>query len=664
VSRLIQIARGARQPFATNVVALGGSMIALGLATVWVARVGGPVAVGDYALLRVLPWLVAVIVSGGLAGSLAYFLAGPTRDDRRVRSTVIVIAITSALAAALLWVIMTPPLHGVFFKHLAIGLIAWVAIRVALRLFVITGKAAAQGTGDLPGSNRTILLEELLFLPAYGLLLSLQVKDMTAVIGALILADLVTGLLAWTRLLRRGFLVEAARPSLQLARRIYAFGTRGQLGNLLGLLNLRLDFLFVSALAGPAALGIYAVASKYAEVLRVIPIAANWVLYPRFARADAAVAMATSRRLIPRAGAVTAAIAVPLALAAGVVVPLLFGGAFQGAVLLAQILLVGLAFEGAAGVVTAYLYGRGRPGLNSLAAGTGLIVTVVLDVILIPRLGAVGAAIASTAAYLTTTVTLLAWYRYVTRSMPDWLQKPVIEGLTGISPSGRRRALDVAVALVGLAVSWPLLLIAAAVAAISTHGSPIYRQVRVGQGGVAFPMYKFRSMRNGHHGPEITTPHDQRVTRLGALLRASSLDELPQLFNVLMGDMTLVGPRPETVPLALRYPPEWHVVFAYRPGLTGPVQVTFRDAVPDGLDDVEDYYLTELLPKRVELDLAYMAHPTFGSTLSLMFATTSHVISRVLSKRSNGQGPGSPSSPGIEPGGNGLMAEFKSTTSP
>jgi O-antigen/teichoic acid export membrane protein len=110
--------------------------------------------------------------------------------------------------------------------------------------------------------------------------------------------------------------------------------------------------------------------------------------------------------------------AVPLALAAGAVVPTLFGRTFDGAVVPAQILLIGLAAEGAAGVVTAFLYGRGRPGLNSVAAATGLVVTLILDVILIPRLGAIGAAIASSAAYLTTTLTLLAWYRHVTRSIP------------------------------------------------------------------------------------------------------------------------------------------------------------------------------------------------------------------------------------------------------
>ena len=259
--------------------------------------------------------------------------------------------------------------------------------------------------------------------------------------------------------------------------------------------------------------------------------------------------------------------------------------------------------------------------------------TLVLDVILIPRMGAEGAAIASSAAYLTTTVTLLALYRHVTRSTPPTsTPKAVIDGLASVAPSRKRRLLDIAVALVGLGISLPLLVVIAAASRLSTHGSAIYTQVRVGQGGVAFAMYKFRSMRNGLSGPEITTPGDRRVTRVGALLRATSLDELPQLFNVLRGEMTLVGPRPETVALALRYAPDWRVVFAHRPGLTGPVQVTFRDAVPDGLEDVETYYLTELLPKRVAFDLAYLADPTFASTLSLMFATTRHVVSRLLVK--------------------------------
>src|SRR5437660_1177405 len=101
--------------------------------------------------------------------------------------------------------------------------------------------------------------------------------------------------------------------------------------------------------------------------------------------------------------------------------------------------------------------------------------------------------------------------------------------------------------------------------------------MRVGQGGAPFTLFKFRTMRAGIAGPEVTAPDDNRVTRLGSLLRRAKIDELPQLVNVLVGHMTLVGPRPETVALAARYPADLKMIFRYRPGVTGPGQVLVGD---------------------------------------------------------------------------------------
>jgi lipopolysaccharide/colanic/teichoic acid biosynthesis glycosyltransferase len=282
-------------------------------------------------------------------------------------------------------------------------------------------------------------------------------------------------------------------------------------------------------------------------------------------------------------------------------------------------------------VVTAFLYGRGRPGLSSIAAGIGVVVTLVMDVVLIPRFGAVGAAVASSVAYLTTTATLVAWYRYTSRGIGPKDTTPMFEGLPSIAPSRGRRSVDLIVSVLALAVTWPVLLVLLFGARASTRGSAIYRQVRVGQGGVPFTMYKIRSMRAESGGPEITAPDDKRVTHLGALLRASSLDELPQLINVLRGDMTLVGARPETVALAERYPAESRSVFAHRPGLTGPVQIRLRDAVPP-VTDPEAYYLNELLPARIALDLEFLSKPTVLATLSLMAETAVHVLWRIVRK--------------------------------
>jgi lipopolysaccharide/colanic/teichoic acid biosynthesis glycosyltransferase len=139
-------------------------------------------------------------------------------------------------------------------------------------------------------------------------------------------------------------------------------------------------------------------------------------------------------------------------------------------------------------------------------------------------------------------------------------------------------------------------------------------------------------MREGKKGPEITVLEDARVTQVGRFLRITSLDELPQLINIVRGDMTLVGARPETLSLANRYPPEARAVFQYRPGLTGPTQLHLRDleAGSSQVEDVEGYYLSELVPKRVALDLEYLSDANLRRCFVLLLETVAHVARRPL----------------------------------
>ncbi|HEY2795059.1 MAG TPA: sugar transferase [Micromonosporaceae bacterium] len=205
----------------------------------------------------------------------------------------------------------------------------------------------------------------------------------------------------------------------------------------------------------------------------------------------------------------------------------------------------------------------------------------------------------------------------------------------GIRPSRTRRALDVAVSLTALAViGVPLLLLFAAVRCES-RGPALFRQIRVGQGGRRFMLLKLRSMRTDASGSELTARGDQRITRLGRLLRATSLDELPQLVNVLRGDMTLVGPRPETPALALDYPPECSWVFAYRPGLTGPAQVRLRDREvlgDDGADQVYSY-LHVIVPARTRIEARYLIRPSLPATIAVLMDTARHVLGRPVTGR-------------------------------
>ncbi len=405
--------RGVRALVAGNVAARLGAIGALALATVLIARAGGAPAVGAFTLLRVLPGLAGVLAAAGLPGAAPYFLAS-RGGDPRLRATLTALTVLGATAATAGWLALTPLLHGLFFRPWGTGLVLAGALAVFSQLFVAVGKALLQGGGDLRGANAAIVAEELAFLPLYLVLLPLD-RGLPALVAALVGADIAVAVGIAERLRRSGYFRGWARPSRALGREIVAYGARGQLGGLLSLVNLRLDVAILGALAGPAVLGVYAIASKYAELLRLPGLAATYVLYPAFAGRGERDARQRTRGLLAPALWVNVAGAVPLLLAAGLVLPLVYGADFAGAVVPSWILLAGLLGESVAGLVTAYFYGVGRPGLNSLAIGAGVAVTVVGDLLLIPSFGAVGAALASAAAYATTCLTLLTCFATLPR---------------------------------------------------------------------------------------------------------------------------------------------------------------------------------------------------------------------------------------------------------
>lgn len=396
-----------RRSAANNMVAQGLALGCVTLASLAVARLSGPAVLGEYTLLRLLPWLTGVVMSCGLPVSSAFHLAGRSGADPRLRPTLAVLAGLGAVVGLGVWTAAIPAVQATLLRQVPRWLLLVAGVTVVTRLLTVWAKACCQGTADMRGSNMVIVAEEFCFLPAYALALVAGLHGITAVVAGLVGGGAAATAIALGRIAAGGFFRGWARPSARLARAVAGFGARGQLGDLLLLTNLRLDFLILGALAGPAVLGEYAVASKCAELMRLPSTACNYVLYPRFARAPRSVADAELRRLTWRGCAVTAAAAPVMAVAAIVGLPLLYGSAFRGAVLPACVLLVGLAFDGATAVTSAYLRGVGRPGTSSLGMAVGVAVTVVLDVLLIPRHGALGAAVASSVAYLVTTAMLV-----------------------------------------------------------------------------------------------------------------------------------------------------------------------------------------------------------------------------------------------------------------
>ncbi len=177
---------------------------------------------------------------------------------------------------------------------------------------------------------------------------------------------------------------------------------------------------------------------------------------------------------------------------------------------------------------------------------------------------------------------------------------------------------DCAVAAIALVILSPLMLMVAIAVRLSSPGPILFRQKRMGRGGSAFQILKFRSMRANGSGPAVTRAGDSRLTPIGGFLRRAKLDELPQLVNVLRGHMSLVGPRP-------KLPHHQTYTLRVRPGLTGAASLAFRDEerflhhVPEHALDLCQINL--LMPLKRELDDEYLADASFLSDLSLLWKT-------------------------------------------
>jgi len=188
--------------------------------------------------------------------------------------------------------------------------------------------------------------------------------------------------------------------------------------------------------------------------------------------------------------------------------------------------------------------------------------------------------------------------------------------------SRRKRALDVTVAGAMLALSAPIVALAAVAVRLESHGHPIYRQRRVGFKGHAFEVYKLRTMVSGaeHMGAGMAVDEgDSRITRIGALLRRTSIDELPNLVNVIRGEMSLVGPRPTIQVQVDQYTDRQRRRLDVKPGLTGWAQVNGRASLP--------------WPERIELDLDYIEHASLRTDLRILvlsarMAITGHGLYR------------------------------------
>ena len=225
-----------------------------------------------------------------------------------------------------------------------------------------------------------------------------------------------------------------------------------------------------------------------------------------------------------------------------------------------------------------------------------------------------------------------------------------------------KRAFDVVVSLIALIILAPVLAVVALAVKLDSRGPVFFRQERIGRAGRRFMIVKFRTMVSDAQrlGPNVSATQDARITAVGRVLRRCFIDEAPQLFNVLRGDMSLVGPRPETPEYVALFTDQERRVLGVRPGMTGPSTLAYSAAEAAILaeqDDPDRYYRDCLLHERVAVDLQYLANVSVGQDIRILARTSLLVLSGLglLPTRPSGEpSPASALSDGAQPGAFGV----------
>jgi len=192
-----------------------------------------------------------------------------------------------------------------------------------------------------------------------------------------------------------------------------------------------------------------------------------------------------------------------------------------------------------------------------------------------------------------------------------------------------KRIFDIFSSLIVLVLLFPLFLIIALWIVVDSRGGAFYKQIRVGKNGKEFNLLKFRSMRSGaDRSGQLTIGNDNRVTTVGRFIRKTKLDEFPQLLNILAGQMSIVGPRPEVPKYVALYSDEQKKVLTVRPGLTDYASLEYFDEqkILGQAADPEKAYIEEVMPKKLDLNLQYIAESNFWVDLKLIFRTIGRIF--------------------------------------
>jgi O-antigen/teichoic acid export membrane protein len=393
-----------------------GLILLVSLATAAItARWLGPAGKGQLAIVLLLPGMLQLFLNCGMSVANVYFTGSRRLPVAALTANSVAFALLGTLVGCLIVLVLA---GGDFLPAIVPGVpVRYVLLGMSvLPLGLLNGNLASvlHGLRRIMTLNVLSVLQAALAVPL--LFLFVIWLDM-GVAGAILasLAGSVFILAGTVRCLRREGAAFWPRWNLQVVRPTLAFGLKGYVGNLLQFFNYRLDALIVNAFLGPAGVGIYGAAVTLAELLWQLPNSVGFVIFPKAASTD----HEAMNRFTPRVCWIVLVIssmgALGLALFGKLVIRIVLSDAFIEAYVPMLVLLPGVVLLGAGKVLTNDIAGRGYPHYNSIVAGLTLLITVTLDLILIPTMGIVGASIASTAAYSSTFVLAVIFYLVVSR---------------------------------------------------------------------------------------------------------------------------------------------------------------------------------------------------------------------------------------------------------
>jgi len=186
------------------------------------------------------------------------------------------------------------------------------------------------------------------------------------------------------------------------------------------------------------------------------------------------------------------------------------------------------------------------------------------------------------------------------------------------------RFLDLIISIFGIILLLPLMILISILISLGSDGCIIFSQKRVGKNGIHFNIYKFRTMVvTQNEGLLLTTINDKRITKIGKILRSSKFDEIPQLFNVIKGDMSIVGPRPEVPRYVKYYNKEQIKILSIKPGITDIASIEFSNEndILANAEDPEQYYISQIMPRKIDLNMVFLKNKSIRTYLSIILKT-------------------------------------------